>query len=279
MNTNIPVFILATIRNKETFPYTKLVFDSLRVGFPTARVNVHINDCSCRLKEEVDTIRKLCIGITNCYFGPMLHDEQHHYWIERLIKLNDKPFIICDTDMVFWENMESIFADISPDTSIAGRFIPEFMDKEFSGCMTQPRIHTSLMYINPTLLKEKIALYDNQIFESIFTPQANLYYPLVLPSSVTRGEPLFFDTMALAYSIMESDDVYMFGSRELNCYDHFNFGSISDIVLARMGPQGREWKVNRENTLKDILLLRALGELRVNTTLIGLVLNVLRRYK
>jgi hypothetical protein len=254
-NTNIRVYILATIRNRETFPYTKLIFDSLRVGFPTADVHITINDCGCNMQKEIDEINNLSVA-TNCLSLSFYYDEQHHLWIERLIQTNDKPFIICDTDVVFWENMESMFSSIPPDTIIAGRYIPEFMDKEFSGCMTQSRIHTSLMYINPTLLKEKINLYDNQIFESIFTPQANLYYPLVLPSSQTRGEPIFYDTMALAYSILESEDVYMFGSKELNCYDHFNFGTISDIVLARMGKQGEEWKVNREKTLKDILLLK-----------------------
>jgi len=250
---NIPVYILATIRNKETFPYTKLVFDSLRVGFPTANVHVWINNQTQCMDEEAKTLHRN-LQKNNIHWVYLR--TIHHEWIERLVHTNDKPFIICDTDVVFWENMESIFADISPDTIIAGRYIPEFMDKEFSGCMTQPRIHTSLMYINPTLLKEKINLYDNQIFESIFTPQANLYYPLILPSSQTRGEPLFFDTMALAHSIMESDETYYFGSKELNCYDHFNFGSISDIVLARMGKQGEEWKVNREKTLSDIILLK-----------------------
>lgn len=242
------IHILATCRKPELLRYTTLVFDSLRTGFPTAEVYVYLNNIADNECEK--SIRKAALE-SKCL--TRYRDTIHHEWINELITSNHEPFIICDTDMVFWSNMEDAFSALmmSSDYAIAGRLIPEFQD-EFSGCLTQPRIHTSLMYINPKLLKEESDRNLKGCIVSEFIPFHPVCYPLVIPRDAKN---IFFDTCAFLYEMLPKQKVYSFGCKELDCYDHFNFGTISDIVLPRLN-DGIAWKEAREEALKNPLLMK-----------------------
>src|SRR3954465_9852369 len=93
--------ILATCRNPDILRGTTLLFDTLRVGFPTAQVTVHSN----ALPEYARAVvQKLCAQ-NDCALvesPPTIH----HEWIEKLLAETAEPFIILDTDVCFWKNCE-----------------------------------------------------------------------------------------------------------------------------------------------------------------------------
>ena len=198
--TKPTVHILATCRKKELLNYTTLVFKTLRTGFPTFDVHVYLNTITeDSVSREVEEAVKRHALDAKCTVS--IRNTIHHEWISDLISCNNEPFIICDTDMVFWTDMETTFNNLYRhyDCTIAGRYIPSFID-EFSGCLTMPRIHTSLMYINPEMYRKKKAEYYKDVPETLFTPIRPLIYPAVLPSSGPR--PIFYDTTALLYQML-----------------------------------------------------------------------------
>lgn len=211
------VFILVTNRQPEVSPGSVMVFDSLRIGFPTATIRVMHNGLSgevSRLVGEKHTgLDAECISETI-----------HHDWISQLIELEDSPFFICDTDMVFWSDFERW--DFS-GCVMAGRRIPQWRD-EFTKCVTRPRLHTSLLYINPVKVREFVRHYRQKFPITPFNPFTNLIDPLCVP---LKGETYFYDTMSMMYHAIGGTP---FNDRQLDCYDHMNFGTIEDVVLPHL---------------------------------------------
>lgn len=222
-NTKLKVHILATCRNPELLPATTLVFKTLRTGFPTAHVTVWKNG---------DFPYK-CSHLAHKIMEPVVDKIEyvrktiHHKWIETLLKHEKEPFYICDTDMIFWDSVESWDHANAP---MAGRYVPQFRD-QFTKCITRPRLHTSLLWMNPQVIKARVDKWLNDQPETVFNPKANLLYPLVVPFlHLDRAMPFdryFFDTTSLLYQVVGG---MPFIKPWLDHYDHLNFGTISDIV-------------------------------------------------
>jgi hypothetical protein len=211
------VFILATCRKPKLLPYTTLVFDTLRVGFPTATIGVYLNNL------DVET-SKVIVGLANkIQAGTKTTNTIHHKWIESLIESEQEPFWICDTDVVFYNSFEQLITD----KALAGCRIPEWQD-EFSGAITRSRLHPSLLYINPALVKSKLAEFRAVCPDSPFTPFCNPIYPLCLP---LNNRMYFHDTCSLLYHAIGGQS---FTDIEKDKYFHFNFGTIPDLVLPRL---------------------------------------------
>lgn len=228
------VHILATCRNLDLLPYTLLVFDSIRIGFPTAEIVVTGNGL---VGEALGAVIGSCAA-TNCSFS----NEQatiHHKWIERLAETETEPFVICDTDVIFFRSVE----DWKFDTALAGFRIPEFVD-EFTGAITRSRLHTSLMFISPKLAKSEVEKIDSTINPTPFNPPANLIYPLCLP---LNGRMYFHDTMSLMYHAIGGTE---FDAHQKDAIFHFNFGTLSDMVLPRL-KNGAEIGAARDAILKN----------------------------
>lgn len=227
------VFILATCRKPDLLPYTQLVFKTLRVGFPTARVKVFLNS----LGEDASRSIAECCARNQCEH--MACQTIHHCWIEQLVKEQTQPFYLLDTDVVFYGNFEE-FVFNGP---IAGWRIPEWND-EFSGCLTRARLHTSLLYVDPEQVRDGIAKAGAKVFSSEFTPLANLFNPLCLPY---KGRMYFYDTCSLLYHAIGGQS---FEPRHKDRYFHFNFGTISDLVLPRL-QEGLEMDGIRRSVLNN----------------------------
>lgn len=212
------VFVLATCRKEELLPYTLLVFKTIRVGFPTAEISVIGNDLP---NYAQGALLKEC-SATGCSFsnGP---ETIHHKWIEMLGESQTEPFVISDTDMIYYDKVE----DWRFNTPIAGCRIPEFKD-EFTGAITRSRLHTSLMFIDPCLCSEKMDSIESSVNLTPFNPLANLIYPACIP---LNGEMYFYDTMSMMYHAIGGTS---FSEKQRDAYFHFNFGTISDIVLPRL---------------------------------------------
>jgi hypothetical protein len=218
------VHILATCRSPELAPFTELVFKTLRVGFPTAEVVVHING---EAPDNCPGIFDLCKGVEA---DTRLVNTIHHKWIEGLLQSESEPFWILDTDVIFYDSMEGV--DVSD--ALVGCRIPEWRD-EFSGATTRSRLHPSLLYINPPSVKEKLAAFRSVCPITPFTPFGNPICPLCLP---LNGKMYFHDTMSLMYHAIGGRS---FTPEERDKYFHFHFGTIPDLVLPRL--QGAEQMV------------------------------------
>lgn len=210
------VFILATIRNPSLLPFTALVFKTLRIGFPTAQVEVHLNggqgptDLWQRVKDEAE----------NCGCGVRLIDETtHHEWIEKLIETKD-DFWIVDTDIIFYGPVEHW----TFEAPLAGALIPEF-NCPFLKAITRSRLHTSLMHIRALELKVALLKYETNHPTTIYNPPANQVYPVYFPF---HGRTYFYDTMAMVFHAVGG---FAFSAQQKDCYFHFHFGTFSDLVL------------------------------------------------
>jgi len=211
------VFILATCRKPELLPFTTLVFDTLRIGFPTATIGVYLNNLDAETS-------KVIIGLADkVQAGTKNTNTIHHEWIESLVSTEQEPFFIVDTDVIFYSNFENYnFAE-----SLAGYRIPEWKD-DFSGAITRARLHPSLLYIDPVAVRAAIDKFKELIPDTPFTPKVNLFHPICLPF---KRRWYFNDTCSLLYQAIGGQS---FTDEQKNAYCHFEFGTIPDVVLPRL---------------------------------------------
>lgn len=234
------VYILVSCRKPELLPAALMVFDTIRVGFPTAKIAAHGNNLTGDALHEVHS-RCARIGVRFQNIDPIYH----HEWIEELVEKEDHPFVICDTDMVFWEKVE----DWGITAMLAGRFVPEFMC-EFMKARSQSRLHTSLLFIDPARLRHMRKVYLEQIPTAFYSPRPNLIYPQIVPLAIPGGMPvmynmqqnLFFDTCSMLYHAVGGR---AFVEDQLDCYDHLNCGTISDLV----GPTMTDGKMQEHHRM------------------------------
>jgi len=229
------VKILATCRKLELLPAATLVFKTLRTGFPDAKVTVYIN----AIPEAVEAIREAAVGCTVVQVETI-----HHKWIESLVAMENEPFFICDTDMVFWNKFDQ---SNLIGSHIVGTLTPRFRDP-FSRCLTMERLHTCLLYINPSLVRKRIARWDLMCPNSVFTPKVNLFYPLVTPTPFGNT---FYDTLALLYSAIGGT---FFTADQIASFDHLHCGTWVDLIESSMpGMSGLHKSVfNDQNAAKGL---------------------------
>jgi hypothetical protein len=217
--------VLCTCRKAELIRASTLVFDTLRVGYPTAHVTVFLNAV-----EEPGWAREITDACGRAGVDRVVELPErtiHHEWIERLLSEEDEPMVVLDTDVVFWSPCES-WRFKRP---LAGRLIPEHFDP-WASCITRPRLHGSHLWIRPAEVRAQIEKYRAQFPATAFNPGANLFHPLYLPSSRNgRRVSYFHDTCCLLYHAIGGD---AFTSTELDAYDHLYCGTISDLVGPRL---------------------------------------------
>ena len=170
--------------------------------------------------EPEDTIFSLCKKVSAKSDSV---DTIHHEWIEALVKTENEPFFILDTDVIFYSSFEGYKFDVP----LAGRRISEW-DDGFSGCVTRARLHPSLLYIDPVMVRSAIELFESQVPKTVFTPKVNLFYPICLPF---KRRWYFNDTCSLLYQAIGGQS---FTDAQKDAYCHFEFGTIPDVVLPRL---------------------------------------------
>jgi len=197
------VHILVTCRNPELKAMSLLVFDTIRIGFPTADIHVYLNDIT-----DPEIIERCKVFAESVVDVSMIH----HRWIQVLLSSETNPFVICDTDMIFYSKVE----DWKFDTALAGYRMPEFND-EFTGAITRSRLHTSLMFIDPVKFQQAAADYECGFPDTPFNPLASYVDPLCLP---LKGRGYFYDTMSLAYHAIGGTE---FTQQPKSAYFHFHY--------------------------------------------------------
>jgi len=236
------VHILATCRRPELLRLTLLVFESLRVGFPTWPVTVWLN----RL-ESGSAARQAVLEACRDAQVDEVRDTNtiHHAWVEHLAGQELENFVICDTDLIFWEAVEGW----KFNRALAGRFIPRFFN-EYSNCWDQQRLHTCLLFIQPRALADEARAYNGQFPNHVFLPGCNLFYPLRVP--LAYGVNIFFDTTSALFHAIGG---VPFTEGQNAAFDHLGFGTISDLVLPHL-TDGEQLAANRAAVLANVTLAK-----------------------
>jgi len=248
------VHILATVRNVALLDATRLVFKTLRVGFPKARVLVYENGMDHFSRSEIQAeaasagCEFLVRGAPNGWCGQRM---SHDAWVEGLIQTSEEPFWICDTDMVFFEAVEGWYR-LDSRTELAGRFEPEFLE-EWTRTVHVARLHTCLMYINPQLLRIKMREWTGQFPGIWSTAQVHLVRQQFIPvrchpwrtgegverPTAGRGScvewqndsPLFYDTCAGLY---QANIGQPFSEQQDGAFEHLHCGTYADLISPRL---------------------------------------------
>lgn len=238
--TSPSVKILATCRSPDLARMTTLVFETLRIGFPTANVTVYVNGDCRKNCPEIDSV---CIQ-HKC----QVKDDTtiSHEWIRNLLACEKSPFFTLDTDVIFYENFENF----TFEQAIAGFRVPEWQD-EFSGCITRSRLHPSLMYFDPEQVEVKKQAMWSVCPDTPFTPRAVAVNPIIIP---LNGRLYFHDTCSLLYHLIGGQP---FTDDQKEAYFHFNFGTIPDLVLPRLA-NGKEMLEARKQVLENPQLGRGM---------------------
>lgn len=198
-----------------------LVFRTLRVGFPTAPVRVTFNTRNIAVEEAVmEAVAGSAEGaiefVGNEFVGkgapiefaaPLVHGD----WVRRRLYAGSSPVVFVDTDMIFTAAVE----DWAFDTGLAGRLIPAFKCP-FTKCLTQPRLHMSLLFVDPVRLWAEIGATAHQ---TRLSPLVDLWCAAVVPPG------RFYDTAAFAYALVGGTP---FTPAQLDSYDHLNAGTWVD---------------------------------------------------
>ena len=183
--------ILCTCRNIALIDATLLVFRTVRTGFPNALINVWGNGLEYFAESQVNA----AAAAAECRYRRIPY-RSHDAWIEQLLKEEQDPFWICDTDVVFFRKVEGWFDGLRM-VEMAGRFEPEF-DEEFTHSRHMARLHTALMYFNAPELRILIREWMARIPPPWgLTAQMNLVRQHFVPFRV--GQVLFFDSTAGMY--------------------------------------------------------------------------------
>jgi len=219
-----PVHILVTIRRPELLPAALLVFRTLRTGFPQAPVLVWGNGLTAaeqsRVERDLATLESQ--WVTN------LTGTSHDAWIEQLINTQTGPFWICDTDMVF-------FAPVPPPaagTVFSGRYEPEF-DEEWTGTRHVERLHTCLMYFDPSAVRAAIRGWQARIpspwRDSAQFPLVRQHFIPIRSALNARPETAFYDTTA---GLWHAGLGTPFTPEQDAAFEHLHCGTYADVVDA-----------------------------------------------
>ena len=160
-----------------------LVFDTIRVGFPTAEIVIVDNGSAPLFSADLSALRGK-IGAT-VIARPGL---THGLYIEDVIKAEAAsglrtPIVFCDTDMTFEQSMEE--TELFDGTLFAGPLQPEI--PLVDGRMA-PRIHPCLFWVkDPVAAAEVIEKWERRFF-----------LDSLLASQVVRDEKgvLLYDTLS-----------------------------------------------------------------------------------
>jgi hypothetical protein len=226
----VKVIIPAACYKAEQLDAATFVFKTIRVGFPTAEIVLVIGNTAPELREAIIDEAKRCGLDPTCNDDFATRPLFDVY--ESFLNSEKGPFFYCDTDIIFWESIESRFKEFAR-VSMAGRFIPKFYDKA-SRCITMPRVHNCLLYVDPYRLQREVQEYYSVLPpDSYFTPRPDLVRPTFVSIREEQGayvarKNYFYDTWAMAYNALPGVGRF---SEELDaCFDHLNCGSIAHLI-------------------------------------------------
>ncbi len=188
-----------------------MVFDTLRVGFPTAEVVVTDN---CSVPESVQFIEEAAAK-AGCQFRRLPERIEHGVFIREVVKSSKGQVVFVDTDMAFWDNCEDLKFR---DALFAGMLVPEC---DAIGAKHTARIHPSLLFVTDC---EKLWAECQRLSAEDF-----YFRPFEAQRIVDGDTCLIADTCSGLWSRLRHK-AYVFGPRELDRYSHLFMGTIPDLL-------------------------------------------------
>lgn len=215
----IQVFILTFCRDRHTIYGNELVFKTLRVGFPNAKVTVIDNASLPVARARIKELAKR----NECEFIQIKGKEiEHHAFIYDTIRLIAKdqsgggPLVFLDPDICLWKTCEEwIFEGV-----MAGKPFGRYYDY-VTQTITMPRIHTSFLWIpDPKRLMEEIWRVQARHFD---------FHPFLPASFFMDGAWYRFDTGANLFAVL-GQKISIFRADHLNHFDHLYAGTHLDWI-------------------------------------------------
>lgn len=211
------LFVLATCLNHDLIENTLLVFRTIRIGFPTARIQVvgnALDQFAGKLVEEAS----VKVGAE---FYNLFQKIAHGTWIESILCRQQENFWIVDTDVTFHKKVEGWFDN--SEEPFAGRFEPEFYEP-WTQSQHVARLHPSLMWFNPRTLRAAIRAWPANNHQFLHTVQKNLIRWSFVP---VRGSLFFYDTCA---GLHQAFGGKAFTKEQNDCFSHKFCGTYSNLI-------------------------------------------------
>lgn len=213
MHDDQVVYILTWCHDVERLYGSTLVFETLRLAFPTTPVYVVDNQSVPAARRAIQQKTEIC----SATFVQLRSRVRHYYFIEEAIRRQESgTAIFVDPDICFWQNVESW----NFDSLLAGRLIPKHFC-QFSNATTHPRLHTSFLWVNDVKrMRAELGALDRQQIQ---------FSGFRAASFKLDGNWQFLDCGAAIYSALP-DEMFAFEESHLNAYDHLFCGSHADRI-------------------------------------------------
>jgi hypothetical protein len=218
------VYIVTFCDNLDYLYASTLIFKTLRMGFPTAEVHVIDNHSLPKAARHIQGLAEE----NECQFRrlPSVADQPRLLADMILNSGSEGTVVFLHPDICFWKNCENW----SFDKLIAGRFLPMFLEANRDSIM-MPSLHSHFWWI------ENIKLFRERIVEAYSKNHVDPLAAFSLYAYRLNGRWHRFDLGAGLYNAVR-EDVYCFGDKELDCYDHLYGGSYYELIIQVLDEEG-----------------------------------------
>lgn len=221
-----PTVVILTYCEHPSLAYgTMMVFETLRVGFPTFNVVVIDNGSHPDVREQIEI---MCQQVGAVFVPTARHDFIEHYQWMLCEQDQIDSFILLDPDVAFWKSVE----DWTFDGVIAGRLIP---DLTTGGITSLSRLHPSHVWV----------------------PDVQRLRALGITVELRQEGAQFWDTLATIYQD-HPEACQVFTDDQLDCYDHLFYGSHFPAIEPRLQDDGLTYTTHRLAAAGNIQSLRGI---------------------
>lgn len=221
-----PTVVILTYCEHPSLAYgSLLVFDTLRVGFPTADILVIDNGSH---PDVVPRIKAAAEGAGAIFTPTERHDFIEHYRWMLCQQTKIESLVLLDPDIVFWKNVE----DWTFEGVMAGRLIP---DLTTGGVTSKSRLHPS----------------------HIWVPSVKRLRELGISVELHKKGDQFWDTLATIYQD-HPNQCQPFTEKQLDCYDHLFYGSHFPAIEPRLKDDDLTYNSHRKAAAGETESLRGI---------------------
>lgn len=216
----INVYILTFCRNPQLFYGTELIFKTLRVGFPNARVTIADNASLPDMRSKIESRARE----NECAFVQIPSPGiKHHEFLYNTIRSEaldpgrSGALVFLDPDICLWESCE----DFAFDGLMAGKISGKYWES-ITDTVVMPRIHTSHLWIPDV----------GALWREIWRIKARRFdFEPFLPYSFNMDGAWYrYDTGSSIFNAL-AGNVSGFTEGHRNCYDHLYAGSHLDWIF------------------------------------------------
>jgi len=227
MTPRLHVFILTYCRRLDLLYGSELIFRTLRVGFPTARVTVVDNASLPEVQPRLAALARE----QGCEFRALpAPGVEHAVFLERTLGEvatgEGGTVVFLDPDICLWESCEGW----QFDALLAGKQVDAY-DDDMLQAVSMPRVHTSFLWV-----PDARRLWDEigRIRAAHFDFRPFLSFSFKLGDAWVR-----YDTGASLFAAI-ADRVAFFTPEHRDHYDHIYCGSHLDLLEPRMSQALRD---------------------------------------